>query len=72
MIILSNLKNINNYDLYNKIGNLEKIGLELPSNGDAYIKKYLKQKIENSKKIITITIRSQKYDKIRNSNENDC
>lgn len=63
--------NINNYDLYNKINNLEKIGLEIPSNTNSYIKKYLREKFEVSKKIITITIRTQRYDKIRNSNEND-
>ena len=43
--------NINNYDLYNKISNLEKIGLELPSNGDTYIKKYLKKNLKTQKKL---------------------
>ena len=63
--------NINNLDLYNNIDNLDKIGLEIPSNTNVYIQEYLRKKFENTKKIITITIRSQKYDKIRNSNEND-
>ena len=61
---------VNVLDLYNKIDKLETIGLELPKQAEKYINNYL-DNLKTEKKIITITIRDQKYDAIRNSNISD-
>lgn len=63
--------NLDNMDLYNSIENLNLIGLELPDQANIYVKNYLQENFKISKKIITITIRSQKYDTVRNSNLED-
>lgn len=60
--------NLNNYDLYNNISNIETIGLELPAPANDYVKNYLTKNFNKEKKIITITIRTQQYDEVRNSN----
>lgn len=60
-------QHVDTYEIYNHYENLKNIGLTPPSNGIYYINK-LFEKISKNKKIITITLRIQEFDKARNSN----
>jgi hypothetical protein len=63
--------NLDNYDLYNNIKDLNRIGLVLPNQASKYVENYITKNFDKKKKIITITFRTQKYDEIRNSNLDD-
>jgi len=62
---------LDNMDLYNNMENLNLIGLEIPNQASTYVENYITANLNNKKEIITITIRTQKYDEVRNSNCED-
>lgn len=57
--------------IYKQIKTLKNIGLSAPAQGKFYVNQFLKNHNLEKKSIITVTIRYQDYDNVRNSNLNE-